>query len=192
MKRLIILSAVLLIAVQGIWAQNSLFVEFDFNFYQLQNHLQEVSAVHIVDAQDERELVAEQYGGKFIYSFNRGWLYQTALQKAFTNKKAGKTALEGCLAYFERTKAEVVEVITNTGKNKHIIYRQAGKIYELKFDIDDKKKASLSLTSKYVPNTPVGQWTSLDYAVIQDLQVESDPMNDARFFLAMNRSYKFK
>ncbi|MEO1384807.1 MAG: hypothetical protein AAFV78_16405, partial [Bacteroidota bacterium] len=85
-----------------------------------------------------------------------------------------------------------VEVIANTGKNKHIIYRQAGKIYELKFDIDEKKKASLSLTSKYVPNTPVGQWTSLDYAVIQDLQVESDPMNDARFFLAMNRSYKFK
>ncbi|MEL6132350.1 MAG: hypothetical protein AAFR59_03190, partial [Bacteroidota bacterium] len=147
MKRLIILSAVLFMAVQGIWAQNSLFVEFDYNFYQLQNHLQDVSAIHIVNAQDERELVAEQYGGKFIYSFNRGWLYQTTLQKAFTNKKAGKKALEGCLSYFERTKAEVVNVLANSSKNKHYIYRQGGKIYELNYKIDEKKNASLKLTS---------------------------------------------
>lgn len=149
------------------YAQNPMFLSFDYPYKEVQKTLYKIEYLDILFEQDDTKIAA-RHGNMFAtYYFNQGTLYNIELTRNYNKPKKAQEAYDGCMDYFLSTGAVPVEFFDD-GKEKRVVATRSGKVYRLQMKKVDAENIDVMLASKFVNLAPLSELHDVDFMELND------------------------
>ncbi|TAE56612.1 MAG: hypothetical protein EAZ89_04505 [Bacteroidetes bacterium] len=147
-------------------AQNPFFLDFSSSYHSVEEVLSRWEQTAFIDRTPGSQIVVQAYGAEYTYDFFCGKLYRIRMRKVYIVPRQGSEGYRQVLGFLQAISNEPLFSKRASRVHTYITARK-NNVYKLAY----RKTlgfSELSLTAHYIPETPLWEWDTWDFLVMQD------------------------